>query len=323
MSALLVVRPSSLGDIVHALALCADVERARPGTPIDWIAEEAFAELPALNAGVRHVIPVALRRWRNRIVAPATWREVGVFRRAARQVRYRAVLDLQEQIKGAVLARFAHGPRHGLHRAHIREPIATLLHDVHHRVPRDIHFIAKSRALAAEALGYRIEGPPRWHWKVPATAAALPSRAYVVALTATSRAAKLWPEDAWRALVAQSARAGLATLLPWGTGAERARCERIAAGISAAIVPPRQTLSELATLLARAEFVAGVDTGLTHFAAALGTPTLALFTDTDPALAGVAISGAHARDLGGNGRAPTPDEALAAAGALLRAAPRC
>jgi heptosyltransferase-1 len=226
-------------------------------------------------------------------------------------------------MKGAVLARFARGPRHGLHRASIREPVATLLHDVHHRVPRDIHFIAKSRALAAETLDYEVEGPPRWKWRVPPSAAALPAHRYAVALTATSRAAKLWPEASWRALVAQFGRAGLTTLLPWGSADEQARARRIAQDQDGAVVPPRQTLAELATLLQRADLVAGVDTGLTHFAAALGTPTVALFTDTDPALAGVAICGAHARDLGGSGRTPSTEEALAAVGALLQAAPRC
>ena len=252
IGALLVVRPSSLGDIVHALSLVDDVARARPGVAVDWMAEEAFAALPALDAGVRRVIPVALRRWRSAFVAPASWREIGAFRRDAGRERYLAVLDLQEQMKGAVLARFARGPRHGLHRASIRAPVATLLHDVHHRVPRDIHFIAKSRALAAETLGYTVSGPPRWQWRVPPAAAALPERPYAVVLTATSRAAKLWPEASWRALVEHFGRAGFATLLPWGTADEEARARRIAKDQDDAIVPPRQTLAELATLLQRA-----------------------------------------------------------------------
>jgi len=323
MSALLVVRPSSLGDIVHALALCADVERARPGVAVDWVAEEGFAELPGLHAGVRRVIPVALRRWRAALLSAATWREFRRFRHDVRREPYTGVLDLQEQMKGAVLARIARGPRHGLHRASIREPVATLLHDVHHRVPRDIHFISKARALAAATLGYEVSGPPRWRWRVPATADALPERPYVVALTATSRAAKLWPDEGWRALIAEVTRAGFIAVLPWGSPDEHARCQRIAGNHAEVIVPPRQSLSELATLLSRAELVAGVDTGLTHFAAALGTPTLALFTETDPKLAGVGICGPQALDLGGNGRVPTAEEALAAAGTLYKRAPHC
>jgi heptosyltransferase-1 len=116
---------------------------------------------------------------------------------------------------------------------------------------------------------------------------------------------------------------GLAILLPWGSDDERARSERLGRGIDGASVPPRQTLRALAGLLARAELVVGVDTGLVHLAAALQAPTIALFTSTDPAGAGVAIAGAHARDLGGKGDVPSLDAVRAAAAVLMRAAPRC
>jgi heptosyltransferase-1 len=129
MSAVLVVRPSSLGDIVHALALVADIRAHRPELAVDWVAEDAFAPLPALDPGVRRVIPVALRRWRTRPFAAATWREIAAFRRDLAREAYVAVLDLQEQVKGAVIARLARGPRHGPDRASIREPVATLAHD--------------------------------------------------------------------------------------------------------------------------------------------------------------------------------------------------
>ena len=142
-------------------------------------------------------------------------------------------------------------------------------------------------------------------------------------LHATSRESKLWPEERWRALLGGFADAGFATVLPWGSAAERLRSERLAAGVAHAVVPPRQSLAALAALLSRVELAVGVDTGLTHLAAALGTPTIALFTETDPAGAGVAIAGAHARDLGGNGIVPALADVQAAAGALLRVAPRC
>ena len=137
MSALLVVRPSSLGDVVHALALVTDVIAQRPGTVIDWVAEPAFAELPALCPDVRSVVPFALRRWRQAPLDRQTWRDIAAFRRAVRATRYDVILDLQEQIKGGVIARTARGVRHGFDRASIREPAATCFDDVHHRIPRD------------------------------------------------------------------------------------------------------------------------------------------------------------------------------------------
>lgn len=323
MTALLVVRPSSLGDVVHALALVTDVVSARPGTAIDWVAEPAFAELPALCPDVRSVIPFALRRWRHAPLDRRTWRDIAAFRRAVRAVRYDVVLDLQEQVKGGLIARAARGVRHGFDRASIREPAAAWFDDVHHRIPRDAHFATRCRMLAAAAFGYAPEGPPRWHLVPPTNVDGMPPGRYAVLLHATSRAGKLWPEDRWRALVAGFAHAGLVTMLPWGSAAERERSERIARGMALTHVPPRHSLGALARLLANADLAVGVDTGLTHLAAALRTPTIALFTETDPAGAGVALAGAHARDLGGRGHVPTLDEAQAAVGELLRASPRC
>jgi len=324
VSAVLVVRPSSLGDIVHALALIADVRANRPDLAIDWVAEETFRPLVALDPGVRRVLPVAFRRWRHHPFAAVTWRELAAFRRDMRQERYTAILDLQEQVKGALIARMASGVRHGPDRASIREPVATLLHDAHHAIDPHQHLIDRCRQLAAAALGYRFDGPPRFGIVAPPPAAAdlSPDRPYVVFVHATSRADKLWPDAEWRRLISVFAQTGYRVLLPWGSPDERSRSERLAQDEPAAGVPPRQTLPALTGLLARAELVVGVDTGLVHLAAALGTPTVALFTATDPALAGVERASGSARDLGGVGQVPTLEEVRAAAGALLQRAPR-
>ena len=195
------------------------------------------------------------------------------------------MLDLQEQVKGALIARMARGVRHGPDRASIREPVATLAHDVHHAIDPDQHFIVRCRQLAAAALGYRVEGPPRFGLvPPPPPAGTVPDRPFVVFIHGTSRADKLWPDAHWRRLIEAFATAGFAVVLPWGSDAERARSERYAAGVADAHVPPppRLTLPALASLLARAELAVGVDTGLVHLAAALGTPTVSLFVATDP-----------------------------------------
>ena len=321
MSAVLVIRPSSLGDIVYALAVAADIRRQRPEWAIDWISERGFAPLVALCPDVRRVIPFGLRRWRRAPLARATWREIRAFRKDAIESRYTAILDLSEQVKGAVVARVARGRRHGFDRASVREPLATLGHDVHHRVARHQHFAERCRRLAAAALGYALDTPPRWHIVPPATAPGLPARPFVILLHATSRPDKLWPDAHWRALIAHVERAGFATMLPWGSAAEEARSRRLAEGFEHAIVPGWLSLPEAATMLARAELAVGVDTGFTHLAAVLATPTIGLFFATDPELHGVAITGPHARDLG---RAHTaPADVIAVAADVLRNAPRC
>jgi len=318
----LVVRPSSLGDIVYALAVVSDIGRERPGVAIDWVAEPGFAPLIALCPGVRRVISFGLRRWRRAPLAAATWRDIGDFGTSLRRTRYAAILDLQEQVKGALIAKAARGVRHGFDRASIREPLATLFDDVHHRVPRDLHFVTRCRRLAGAALDYATDLPPRWNFRVPAPGEGTPARPYVVVLHATSRDDKLWPEAHWRSVLDMLERAGLASVLPWGSEAEEARSRRLAAGFASAIVPPWLSLPDATALLAQAGLAIGVDTGFTHLAAALGTPTIAIFGVTDPARHGVACAGAHARDVGDAGSPPAPEAVLAAAGAHLRRAPR-
>ena len=318
----LIIRPSSLGDIVHALPIVHDLAQHRPGMSIDWVAEEPYAGLVALNRGVRRVIPVALRRWRHHLLRQTTWREFGVFRRQLVDERYDAVLDLQEQVKGALLGMLARGPVHGPDRASIREPAATLAYRYKHRIDPKSHLIDRCRALAGAALGYEPAGPPRFDLSPPHPQNA-PSTRYAVLLHATSRTDKLWPEMHWRALIEHFLRAGIVVVLPWGSSDESARSTRLAAGLAGVVVPPHRSLPRLAALIARADIVCGVDTGLVHLAAALGVPTVAIFVATDARLAGVERASARARDLGGIAIVPSPEEVIGAAATLLRSAPGC
>lgn len=322
MTRILIVKTSSLGDIVHALPVLDDIRRAQPGAVIDWVAEETFAELPALHPAVSGVIPVAIRRWRRRLFASATAGEVQRFLWNLRAQTYDHVLDLQGLVKSAWVATRAAGPTSGYDARSIREPLAALAYRRRFRIARTLHAIERNRELAAAALGYSVSGPPTAGLSL-AAAVDVPPEPFVVFLHATSATGKLWPEADWEAAVDRLTQAGVAVVLPWGSDVEHARSRRLARGRSRARIPARLALSQLAALFARAEAVVGVDTGLVHLAAVAGAPVVGLYSDSDPGLTGVVGFGAPAINLGRKG-APAPREAVFEALAqVIRSAPRC
>jgi heptosyltransferase I len=224
------------------------------------------------------------------------------------------VLDSQGLLKSALIARLARGNRAGLDRKSAREPLAALLYDYAVRIAKNRHAVERNRILAGKVLGYVPEMPVDYGITAPDIALPwLPHVPYAVFLHATSRDDKLWPESRWEALGAHFHALGMRCVLPWGNQAEQARSLRLAKRIAHAIVPPRLALDEAAALLARAHSVIGVDTGLAHLAAALNTPTVALYCATEPGLTGVYTSGARAVNLGGIGNPPTVAETIAAA----------
>ncbi len=314
MPNILLIKTSSLGDVVHNLPVVSDIRARFPRACIDWVVEEAYRDIVGMHPQVRRAIPVALRRWRANPFKRAHWRELGQYRHALSGLRYDCVIDTQGLIKSALLARVASGTRHGYAGSSAREPLAAKFYDVVHVVPRDLHAVLRNRRLAALALGYELPAALDYGIAVPSGVGPIESRPYCVLLHATSRADKLWPEPAWERLGHALARQGYAAILPWGDAAERARSERIARALPGAVVPAALDILAMARLLAGAQAVIGVDTGLTHLAAAVGRPVIALYCGTDPGLTGV-YSGqgaAQARNLGGRRSAPEVDEVLAA-----------
>jgi len=311
MKKILLVRLSSLGDVVHTFPAVTDIARRLPGAMVEWVVDELFAELPALHPAVSRVIPVALRRGRRSPFSPATWRALGGLRAMLGATSYDAVLDLQGLLKSALVARLARGPRHGHAAATAREPLAAWLYDYRHSAPRGDHAVDQTRRLAAAALGYTVEGDIDYGLLVPDPPAFVPEGRYAVLLHSTSRPAKLWNEDDWIALGQRFESAGVRSVLPWGNDAERARAERLANEIAEAIIAPRMSLAEAAGLLGAARVVVGLDTGLTHLAAATLTPVVGIYCDTSPADLRPIGPGPTA-SCGERGRPPRLDDVAAA-----------
>jgi heptosyltransferase-1 len=299
MRRILFVKTSSLGDVVHHLPAVSDAARRFPEAAIDWVVEEAFADVASMHRAVRRVIPVATRRWRRAPWRPAVWSEAARFRAELRAEAYDAVIDTQSLLKSALITSAARGTKHGLDRASAREPLAARFYDVVHRVPKGLHAVERNRRLTALSLGFE-PGPALDYGVKQASVDASP---YAVFLTMTSRDDKLWPEARWIEL---GRALGMPVRLPWGSETERARAERVAAGIGAAQVLPRMGIAALGAQLAGAKRVVGLDTGLTHLAAALGVRTLGIYCGSEPMLTGLHAPGA--RSLGRAGAPPTAAE---------------
>ena len=302
---ILLVKTSSLGDVLHNLPVVSDIARRYPGAQIDWVVEENFAALPKLHPAVRNIIPVAIRRWRGKLLSAAAWREIVAFRSALAARRYDIAVDTQGLLKSALLMRGAQGLRCGLDRHSAREPLAASLYQRTFAVATGQHAVERNRQLAAQALGYALESRADYGILTPAIVrpAWLVKGAYMVLLHATSRADKLWDEANWIALGRFLHGKNIRCVLPWGSEAEQARSMRLAGAIPGAIAPPRLSLNEAANLLGGAQAVIGVDTGLAHLAVALGVPTVGIYTATDPVLTGL-YAGTNIVNLGGIGHAP-------------------
>lgn len=312
MRSILLVKTSSLGDVVHNLPVASDIRARFPEACIDWVVEEAFADIPRLHPGVRRVIPVAVRRWRRNLLAAATWGELREYRTAVRSEHYDLVLDTQGLIKSALLTRQARGRCAGYAAEAAREPLAAHFYDAAYAIPKNLHAVERNRRLAAAALGYAPNLPLDYGIAAePLAAPWLPAAPYCVLLTASSRADKLWPEAGWLQLAAALNARGLVCVLPGGSAEERERAARLAGGMAQAVAAPPMGITELARLLAGARLVVGVDTGLSHIAAALGRLTFCLFAGSHPELTGV-HAGDTAINLGGAGAAPTAGQVVAA-----------
>ncbi|AYG43109.1 lipopolysaccharide heptosyltransferase I [Pseudomonas sp. Leaf58] len=282
----LIIKTSSLGDVIHTLPALTDAAHAIPGIRFDWVVEEGFAEIPSWHPAVDQVIPVAIRRWRKNLwqtIKSGEWR---AFKRRLRERKYDLVIDAQGLVKSAWLTRYVKAPVAGLDRYSAREGWASRFYDRRLSVATGQHAVERVRQLFAMALAYDLpEGIGNYGLDLDRLQLP-PAAPYVVFLHGTTWATKHWPEAYWRELAERMGRRKLEVRLPWGNPAEKARAERIAQGLNNCQVLPKLNLVGVARVLAAAKACVAVDTGLGHLAAALDVPTISLFGPTNPGLTG-------------------------------------
>lgn len=285
----LLVKTSSMGDVLHSLPALTDAMQAIPGIKFDWVVEEGFAQIPGWHPAVDKVFPVAIRRWRKSWFASKTRTERNAFYQALKAREYDCIIDAQGLVKSAALVtRKAHGIKHGMDWNSAREPLASLFYNVKHSVAKQQHAVERIRELFARSLGY---SKPRTQGDYAIARHFLnnlnvDNGQYAVFLHATTRDDKHWPETSWRELIGLLDSTGIHIKLPWGAPHEKARAERLAEGFGFVEVLPKMTLEEVAKVLAGAKYVVSVDTGLSHLTAALDRPNVTLYGPTDPGLIG-------------------------------------
>ncbi len=278
-----------MGDVVHTLPALSDAGRAMPAVKFDWAVDESFADIPAWHLQVEKVFPVALRRWRAGLSSGRGRAEVKNSLRELRDQSYDAIVDLQGEFKSAFVARLAKGKRYGYDAGSAREWGAHTVYGEKFAVAKGAHSMVRMRKLLAKALGYAYDNATVDYGidykRLPRTQLTI-ERPYVVFIHSTSWASKNWPEQYWQELTDSVSAAGYSVCLPWGTQDERELSIRIAGERPNTIVLPPLSISEKASIIAGASATIGLDTGLSHIAAALGVPSITLYGATDPNLCG-------------------------------------
>jgi len=321
---ILLVRVSSLGDVLHNLPMVADLLRRHPGASIDWVVEEGYVSLVRLNPNVRKIMPWALRRWRKSLGKKETRAEIRAFLRTLREEEYDYVFDTQGLLKTGIIMGAARikkgGKKVGLANGSEGsgyEGVSRLFHTDSIALDPRTHAVARGRLVAGNALGYPVDAAPDFGLPAPDASTRpdfLPHEDYAVFFHGTARAAKKWDDANWIALAA--ALAPMPVLLPWGSAAERRDAETLAASMPNARVLPRLSMMDAVTLAQHARLAVGVDTGLTHIAAAFVRPTIEIYCDS-PRWKTEGNWSEQIVNLGDLGAPPSSAEVVAAARALL------
>ena len=310
---ILLVRTSSLGDIIHTLPVAYDIKQAMPDAKLHWLAEETFADVCSLSPFVDVVKKTAFRRWRKALFSSKTWREIGGVKKDLRSEHYDVVIDAQGLLRSAWAASWTGGRVFGYSKDTVRESLATWFYQETKRLPESIGTVRRYRKMVALCLGYSIdEEHPKFGLKAPYVPedVSLPQN-YATLFVSTSQERKNWQEERWICLIKELKTMGLESVLFWGNQQEKERALRIARHAPFAHVLPRMPIPSVAAVVACAKIGIGVDTGLMHLAAALARPCVGIWVDTIPENISL-IGEADCATLGGKGADVTVKDVLVA-----------
>jgi heptosyltransferase-1 len=287
----LIIKLTSMGDLMHALPAITDAAQAFPDIEFDWVVDQAFADVPLWHPSVKGVIQTAHRQWRKKPIK--AWRDGRLpdFYKQLNANDYDVVIDLQSNLKSAVVSWLHKGVVHGLDKYCVREKPAHWAYKYRYTVNIKQHSIEKMRELMAQALNYTVPekaadyGVDLSTYDLPKLDFELPKK-YLLFVHNASWLTKLWPLSSWQLLVDKAATYGYSVLLPCGNDEEYQRAQQIASISEKAYALPRLSLNEVAAITHKAAGAVCSDTGLAHLAAVAGLPAVTIYGATDTKLIG-------------------------------------
>jgi len=340
---ILIVKLSSLGDVLHNLPIVWDIRKQYPDARVDWVIEEAYVELitPLLTTnnfkGIDHIIPLSLRRLRKELKSrgwSSILQDIQSQKKQLQAIQYDIVIETQGLLKSALISALAKKSPQAIvsgigNRTEDSgyEPLSRLFYTKSVKVPLHYHAVDRSRAVASGGLGTQVpnrnESPPQFYppslieslRQLP-NPLGLDKESYVMCFHATARLAKSWSNDNWIAIAQELSKRGLFVIFPWGNSKEKLISEQLAKEVPNAIVPEAFSIQDAFVINAQAKLVIGVDTGLTHLAAVLGVPTIELYIDS-PKWKTEGYWSQQVINLGDKQQAPTLKEVLTAATLFL------
>lgn len=287
----LIIKLTSMGDLMHALPALTDAVQQFPDIEFDWVVDEAFSEVPLWHPAVKNVITTSHRRWKKSLWQTLSGGELRTFYRELNLHDYNVVVDMQNNLKSALVSLLRHGPVYGLDKTSCRERPAHLAYKKTLTVDPQQHAVTRMRQILAQTLDYTVPAK-KGDYGTDFSTYALPSldfdlsKRYLLFVHNASWLTKLWPVHYWQQLVLTAAKAGYQILLPCGNDAEYQRAQQIALVDDNAYALPRLPLNDMAALMHHADGAVCSDTGLAHLAAVAKTPALTLYGATDTALIG-------------------------------------
>ncbi|OYY21180.1 MULTISPECIES: lipopolysaccharide heptosyltransferase I [unclassified Polynucleobacter] len=298
---ILLVKLSSLGDVLHNLPIVWDLRARLPDAQIDWVVEEGYVHLlePLLSRegfrGIDRIIPFGLRRWKKNLFRLATWKEFFVFKKTLQSTTYDVLIETQGLLKSAIVCSLAKKSSTaviaGLANATEfsgYEPLARSFYNQSVQVPTQCHAVDRSRWIMCSALDWPLLDraiapqfyPPKWVAGISKSSVDGLHMPYILCFHSTAREAKRWANGHWVALGKDLSARGYQLVFPWGNAAEKFVSQLLAAQIPNALVPPAFSIEEAFSVITGAALTVGVDTGLTHLAAVLDKPTVEIYCDS-------------------------------------------